>query len=249
MTSRLTRAAALGLVLLAGLGMAPARAADPFTPDQQRAIEQIVRDYLVGHPEVLMEALQAAEDKMKEDEEGRAKEALATRQKDLYQDPATPVGGNPKGDVTVVEFFDYRCPYCKQVHPSVVEMLGQDKGIRFVYKEFPILGKDSVFAGRAALAAQRQGKYESFHNALMALKGQLTSDVILKTAASTGLDVEKLKTDMEAPDVAEALKRNYELAQALEIRGTPAFVVGGKLLPGAVDAATLKKLVAEARKG
>jgi protein-disulfide isomerase len=249
MISRLPRAAALGVLLPALLGATPGRAAEQFTPDQQRAIEQIVRDYLVGHPEVLMEALQAAEEKMREDQDGRAKQALATRQKDLFDDPASPVGGNPNGDVTVVEFFDYRCPYCKQVHPAIIELLGQDKGIRFIYKEFPILGKESVFAGRAALAAQRQGKYQSFHDALMSLKGQLSDAAVLKAAASAGLDVEKLKADMESPEIADALKRTYELAQALEIRGTPAFVIGGKLIPGAVDAATLKKRVLEARKG
>jgi protein-disulfide isomerase len=249
MISRLVRAAALGVLLPALLGPTAGRAAEPFTPDQQRAIEQIVREYLVSHPEVLMEALQAVEEKMRDEQDGRAKEALATRQKDLLEDAASPVGGNPKGDVTVVEFFDYRCPYCKQVHPAIVELLGQDQGIRFVYKEFPILGKESIFAGRAALAAQRQGKYQPFHDALMSLKGQLSNDAVLKAAAGAGLDVEKLKADMESPEIADALKRTYELAQALEIRGTPAFVIGGKLLPGAVDAATLKKRVAEARKG
>jgi protein-disulfide isomerase len=247
MIRRLLRAAACAAALLAAA--LPTRAADDFTADQQRAIEKIVRDYLVKHPEVLMEALQAAEDKMKDEQEGRAEAALAARKQDIYEDPAAPVGGNPKGDVTVVEFFDYRCPYCKQVHPSVVQLLGEDRQVRFIYKEFPILGKESVFAGKAALAAVRQDKYVPFHDALMSLKGQLGDDTVLKTAGSVGLDVEKLKKDMEAPEIADALKRTYELARSLEIRGTPAFVVGGKVLPGAVDAATLKKVVAEARKG
>jgi protein-disulfide isomerase len=248
MTLRFPRAVALALALLVPPVIA-ASAAEEFTADQQRAVEKIVRDYLLKHPEVLMEALQAAEDKMKEEQEGRAKAALTTRAKDLFEDPAAPVGGNPKGDVTVVEFFDYRCPYCKQAHAAVSELLGADKQVRFIYKEFPVLGKDSVFAGRAALAAARQGKYEAFHNALMGGKGQISEDSVLKTAGSVGLDVEKLKKDMDSPEIADALKRTYELAQSLEVRGTPAFVVGGKMVPGAIDGATLKKLVAEARKG
>jgi protein-disulfide isomerase len=248
MILRTLRTLALGLALLAPLTLA-ASAADEFSADQQRAIEKIVREYLVKHPEVLMEALQAAEEKMNADQEDRSKAALAERRKEIFEDPADPVGGNPKGDVTIVEFFDYRCPYCKQVHPSIVELIGSDKQVRFVYKEFPVLGKDSVFAGRAALAAARQGKYERFHDALMGLKGQLGEDTVLKTAASVGLDVDRLKKDMDLPEIAAALKRTYDLARALDIRGTPAFVVAGKVVPGTVDAATLKRLVAEARKG
>jgi protein-disulfide isomerase len=236
-----------GLVMLAA--WAGPAAAQGLTPEQRQEVERILRDFLVKNPEVLIEALQAAEDKMRAESEAHASEALAGRQKDLLDDPATPVGGNPKGDVTVVEFFDYRCPYCKQVHPEIVKLLGEDRQVRFVYKEFPILGKESKFASRAALAAERQGKYEPFHNALMTLKGQLSDEAVLRAAGAVGLDVEKLKADMARPEVEEALKRTYELAQALDIKGTPAFVIGGKLVPGAVDAATLKKMVADARKG
>jgi protein-disulfide isomerase len=246
MTIRLGLTAALALLLAASA--APMRAAEPLSAEQRQQIEGVLRDYLMQHPEFLLEALQAAEDKMKAAEEGRAKQALGERRRDLLEDAAAPVGGNPKGDVTVVEFFDYRCPYCKQVHPAIVQLLGEDKQLRFVYKEFPILGKDSTYAGKAALAAHRQDKYEPFHNALMSLKGGLSEEIVLKTAASVGLDVERLKSDMAKPEIEAALKRTYDLAQALEIRGTPAFVIGGKLLPGAVDVATLKKTVAEARK-
>jgi protein-disulfide isomerase len=243
----LKTALAAALVVIAAWS-GPA-AAEGLTPQQRREVEQIFRDLLVKHPEILMEALEAADEKMKADAEARASEAVVERKRDLLEDPAAPIGGNPKGDVTVVEFFDYRCPYCKQVHPDVVKLLGEDRQVRFVYKEFPILGKDSTFASRAALAAVKQGKYEPFHNALMSLKGSLGEEVVMNTASSVGLDVEKLKTDMRAPEIDAALKRTYELAQALDIRGTPAFVIGGKLLPGAVDAATLRKTVAQARKG
>jgi protein-disulfide isomerase len=240
--------AAAALLLVA---VAPStRAGEPLGAEQRDQIESVVRDYLRAHPEIIVEALQSAEAKMEAEKESRAQVAVAERRRDLLEDAAAPVGGNPQGNVTVVEFFDYRCPYCKQVHPAIVQLLGEDKQIRFVYKEFPILGKDSTYAGRAALAAFRQGigRYESFHNALMSLKGQLGEEIVLKTAASVGLDVDKLKGDMGRSDIDEALNRTNALARALEIRGTPAFVIGDKLLPGAVDVATLKKSVAEARK-
>jgi protein-disulfide isomerase len=150
--------------------------------------------------------------------------------------------------VTLVEFFDYRCPYCKQVSPSLQALLKEDPKLRVVYKEFPVLGRESVFAARAALAARKQGKYELFHNALMALKGQLGDDIVLKTAGAVGIDVEKLKADMGAPEIEAQIRRNHELAQALDIRGTPAFIVGTTLIPGAVDVATLRQKIAEARK-
>jgi protein-disulfide isomerase len=242
---------AASAALLLSIAAAPApRAAEPLSAEQRQEIESIVRDYIRQHPEILIESLQSAEEKLEAEKESRAKGALAERRRDLMEDAAAPVGGNPQGNVTVVEFFDYRCPYCKQVHPAIVQLLGEDKQIRFVYKEFPILGKDSTYAGRAALAAFRQGigKYESFHNALMALKGQLSEETVLKTASSVGLDVDQLKGDMGRGEIDDALKRTNALARALDIRGTPAFVIGDKLLPGAVDVATLKKSVAEARK-
>src|SRR6202008_4197318 len=118
-------------------------------------------------------ALQAAEDKMKSEAHDKASAALSSRQRDIFDDPDAPVAGNPKGDVSVVEFFDYRCPYCKQVEPALEALLGQDKKLRFVYKEFPVLGPDSVTAARAALAAHKQGKYDAMHRALRAFKGQI----------------------------------------------------------------------------
>jgi protein-disulfide isomerase len=226
----------------------PAVAADPLSVEQKDAVEKLVHDYLLNHPEVLIEALQAAEDKQQQQSLARAKQTMTDRRAELLADPASPVLGNPKGDVTVVEFFDYRCPYCKQMHPAIQALLGEDKKLRFVAKEFPVLGHDSVTASRAALAAQKQGKYEALHNALLAVKGQLSDDVVMKTAASVGLDVDRLKEDMKSPDIETALKQNYALAQALEIRGTPAFVIGTDLIPGAVDAATIKEKIAAARK-
>jgi protein-disulfide isomerase len=239
----------LGVVaVLAGPGAFPGRAADAVTPAQREAFEKIIHDYLLQHPEVLVQALQSAEDKMKADAEASTRAALAQKHDELVADPTSPVAGNPNGDVTVVEFFDYRCPYCKEVEPSLEALLREDGKIRIVYKEFPILGKDSVTATRVALAAVKQGKYDGFHAAMMATKGQINEQVVMQVAKTAGLDLDRVRKDMQAPDVDDIIKRNYDLAQSLDIRGTPAFVIGGELVPGAIDIAALKDKIAAARK-
>jgi protein-disulfide isomerase len=240
-------AAALWLGLLVALVPLRAAPAAEFTSEQKKAIEAIIRDYLAKNPEMLLDALQAAEDKLKSESKDKAAQALVARRREVLEDPETPVGGNPKGDVSLVEFFDYRCPYCKQVEPALEALLGQDKQLRFVYKEFPVLGADSITASRAALAARKQGKYDAMHRALMATKGQLDEATVLRVAQSVGLDSERLKRDMAAPEIDRALKANVALAEALDIRGTPAFVVGDEIVPGAIDLGTLKALIAAAR--
>jgi protein-disulfide isomerase len=216
---------------------------------QREAIEGIIHDYLMKNPDVLIEALRNAEDTLNHEADAKATKVLRDRASDIFNDPATPVGGNPKGDVTIVEFFDYRCPYCKQVLPALQALLKEDHQLRFVYKEFPVLGPASVVAAHAALAAQRQGKYEAFHTAMMAAKGQITEDTVYKVAGSVGLDVNRLKQDMAAPEVEQELKTNLALAEELNIRGTPGFIIGNKIVPGALDLDALKNMIAEARKG
>jgi protein-disulfide isomerase len=157
------------------------------------------------------------------------------------------VGGNPDGDVTLVEFFDYNCPYCRSVAPVMNEAEAADSQLRIVYKEFPILGPNSVYAAKAALAAHRQGHYLAFHQALMQANGKADSNLVLAVAAEVGLDAERLKTDMEDPAIQEAIDRNLALAQALRITGTPGFVVGRQILRGAVDLKTLQQVIQEAR--
>jgi protein-disulfide isomerase len=240
-------AAALGFGALLAVLPGTARAAD-FTPEQRKAIEAIIHDYLSKNPDVLLDALQAAEDKIKGEARDKAAQALATRRREIFDDPETPFAGNPKGDVALVEFFDYRCPYCKQVEPALEALLAEDRQLRLVYKEMPVLGADSVTASRAALAAKKQGKYDALHRALMLLKGQINEASVLKTAESVGLDVERLKRDMASPEVARALKANTELAEALDIRGTPGFVIGNEIVPGALDLTTLKQMIANARR-
>src|ERR1700733_9694391 len=183
------------LALTALVAAAPIAAASDFTPEQRKQIEAIVGDYLKNHPDALIDAIQNADDKMKADEKGKAAQVLAEHRQSVFDDPQSLTAGNPKGDVTLVEFFDYRCPYCKQVEPSLEKIVADDHRLRFVYKEFPVLGADSETAAHAALAARQQGKYDAFHRAMMNTPGHFDEAAIYKVATSVGLDVDRLKQD------------------------------------------------------
>lgn len=209
--------------------------------------ERRVRAYLLEHPEVIAEALQGLEQRERVAQATAAKSVLRTRADELLHDPASPVGGNPQGNVTLVEFFDYNCPYCRQVAPHMTKAEANDPKLRIVYKEFPILGPNSIFAAKATLAAHRQGKYAALHKALMETKGTLVEKGVIETAGRLGLDLELLKKDMADPAIQAHIDRNLALARALNINGTPAFVIGEHIVPGAVDLATLERLVREAR--
>ena len=237
------------IVSLATIGLpAAAAGAAGFTPEQRKEIEAIVHDYLVKNPDVMLDVLQAADDKLKGESRDKAAVALDTRRQELLNDPNSPVGGNPQGDVTLVEFFDYRCPYCKQVVPALEALLGEDRQLRLVYKEFPVLGPESTLAARAALASRKQGKYDAFHRALMAVKGKIDTDAVYRAAGAVGLDVERLKRDMTGADIERILKANLDLADSLDIHGTPAFVIGSEIVPGAIGLDAMKRLIANARK-
>jgi protein-disulfide isomerase len=232
--------------VLALMPLGPAAAAE-FTSEQRQAIEGIIRDFMQKNPEALLDALQAAKDKMEGEAHDKASAALAARRHEVFDDPDAPVAGNPRGNATLVEFFDYRCPYCKQVEPSLDALLSEDRQLRFVYKEFPVLGPESVSAARAALAARKQDRYDAMHHALMALKGQIDEAALFRVASSVGLDVERLKRDMTAPDIDRMLKANINLAGALDIRGTPGFVIGNEIVPGAIGLDALRQLIDTAR--
>jgi protein-disulfide isomerase len=224
----------------------PARAGD-ITPAQRQEIDAIIHDYLMKNPQVLIDAIKAAEDKLTRDADAKASQAVSAHRQEVFDDPQTPIAGNPKGDVAIVEFFDYRCPYCKKVEPELEALLKQDPKLRLVLKEFPILGPVSITASHAALAAQRQGKYDAFHDAMMTARGNITDDTVYQVARSVGLDVDKLKRDMASPEVQDTVKKNMNLADALDVHGTPAFIIGDRVVPGAIDLPELKKYVAEAR--
>ena len=246
-----SRAQVVGLlliVLLPGLGLpALSRSADGLDPAAKGAIEEIVRDYIKAHPEVIEESLQKLEVRRQAEAKERGRETVVANQEVLLRDPDSPVHGNPSGDVTVVEFFDYRCRYCKAVASSVTQLLKDDPNVRLVYKDFPILGEVSVIASKAALASRAQGKYPAFHEALMEAKGDLTQAAVLEIAAGVGLDTARLQADMEAPAIMAVIEKNRALGQTLGLTGTPAFVVGQELAPGAMDLGEMKELVAQAR--
>jgi protein-disulfide isomerase len=244
--------------LLAGiaLGLAsallPAAASaeeQPLTPAQVEAVNKLIGEYLRDHPEAVGDALRKIVAQRKAEEEERRRLNIRARAKDLTQDPGAPVGGNPDGDVTLVEFFDYACPYCRALAPQIHALLGEDKKLRMVFKEFPILSEASALAARAALAAEKQHKYVDFHFALMGFHGKLTEDVVTQTAKGVGLDVERLRADMNDPEIAATIDRDRKLAEALGINGTPSFVIGDTLVPGASDVSYLKDLIQKARSG
>jgi protein-disulfide isomerase len=225
--------AAASIAAALSLGM-PSLAMAADKPLDKQAIERIVREYLIQNPEVLVEAMQALEAKEKVQAAEAQKSALTTNRDALEKQG--PVGGNPNGDVTLVEFFDYNCGYCKHTHPERVEAVKKDGKVRVIYKEFPILAPSSIEAAKAALAANRQGKYEAFHSALMKHEGRLDSDAIRQTAKDVGLDIKKLEADIGDPAIQAEIDANIALARELGIRGTPGFVVGDTLIPGAIEA-------------
>ena len=226
------------------------RAEQPSIPALDRdAIGKIIREYLVEHPEVIEEAMKVLRGRQKMAQRKRAGAAIADDSEALRAHPMSPVSGNAGGDVTVVEFFDYQCGYCKRSLRPVMDLLAADGQVRMVWKEFPILGPVSRFAARAAMAADRQGRYHEFHVAVMGARGKLTEDGVIRMAANIGLDVERLRRDMGDPAIEDYLDETARLAKRLGIRGTPAFVIGDTLVPGAVNGARLKEIVADARSG
>lgn len=226
----------------------PATSTDTLSTTPRDEFEQRVRAYILEHPEVIVEAMQRLQARQRAAEANEAATVLRARADEVFRDPASPLGGNPAGDVTLVEFFDYNCPYCRQVASVMNDAEAADPQLRIVYKEFPILGANSVYAAKAALAAHRQGRYAAFHKALMQANGAANPESVLAVAADVGLDVERLKTDMEDLTIQDAIDRNLALARDLRITGTPGFVVGERILRGATDLKTLQGLIREARR-
>jgi protein-disulfide isomerase len=237
----------VGVVAVAACLAAPAAAQSPAATLSREQIEQIVREYLLSNPEIIVEAIEGLEEKRRRATQDSQREALAAKRDQIFNDPGAPVAGNPGGDVTVVEFFDYRCPYCKQVAQPLAQLIKEDGKVRFVFKELPVLGPDSVLAARAALAARLQGKYVEMHEALLRHRGAYDDQAIARIAAEVKLDANRLKVDMAKPEITAMLDKNRQLARDLAVTGTPAFVIGNVVVPGAIDLETLKKLVAEAR--
>ena len=233
--------------LLAGLlwSATPAEAAS-FTSAQRDEIVAIVRDALKRDPSILRDAVIALQSDDGEREKTASRAAL-TAAKSVLVTPADPVGGNPRGNVTIVEFFDVRCPYCRKLEPEMAAFLASDRDVRLVYKDLPILGAASVIGTKALLAAHKQNAYEKMRDAVMRMPPDITRAAVEAEAAKLGLDSGRLLRDMDDPSVQQQIDANLRLAQRLNIQGTPAMVIGDAMLPGAVDVAELKQAVADAR--
>jgi len=245
---------ALLLLSAAFFGFAPslARAADAptatFSDTQRAEIENIVKEYLTKkNPEVMIDAMKELQNRQNADAAVKSKAALSSSHDKIFNDPNSPVGGNPKGNVTVVEFFDYQCGYCKMTEPGVQKLLKEDRDVKFIYKDFPILGPMSVEAAKASLASVKQGKYIQFHDALMSIKDHLSEDLLFKAAKDAGLDVDKLKKVMNDEAIGKMVDANVTLGESIGARGTPTFVVGDQIYPGAMQYEQLKKSVDDAR--
>jgi protein-disulfide isomerase len=239
--------------LLAGTALAFSLVATPvlaqsFNDSQKKEIETLVRDYLLANPEIVREMAGKLEEKDRLVEETTRLEGLKTNSKAVFSLEGDAIIGNPKGDVTIVEFMDYNCGWCKKSVAELAELIKADSNVRVIMKEFPIFGAGSEYASRAALAAKKQGKYWEMHQALFAHEGgQVEEAVVDQIAKTVGLDVAKMKTDMMAKDVLETITANQDLGRAMAINGTPAFIIDAEVVPGYLPLAGLQEKIAAVR--
>lgn len=227
------------------LGLAPIMSFAQDLSDDR--IKELALEAIRENPQIIMEAVQLLEQQQAATQATAQADVLENQRQLLEHDPNAPVLGNPEGDVTVVEFFDYNCPYCKRAMAEVQGLLDDDRNVRLVYREWPILGDGSVYAAKAALAARQQGKYEEFHWALMGLKERAEEASVMRVAEMIGLDIEQLRSDMASPEVQEHIDTSMRLTAALGFNGTPSFVIGENLVPGFVEQEQLEALVEKVR--
>ena len=227
-----------------------AHGADALSDAQKGEVEQLVREYILNNPEIVREAIIELQRREELAKAAAAGQALKSMQDDLVSNPNDPVMGNPDGDVTVVEFFDYRCGFCKRAFDTVQTLLKEDGNIRYVLKEFPILGPDSVFASQVAMAVwlHQKDKYQDLHVALMSARGGLNKEKVLGLAEEVGVDIKALQDQLDDPRIGETFEATRAQARALDITGTPGFVIGEHIAPGAVPLEALKEMVALTRK-
>ncbi|GAB5373775.1 MAG: DsbA family protein [Acuticoccus sp.] len=238
----------LKVIALAAMLAIPAAgaAAQSLSEAQEAEVRALIRDHLIENPEILAEAFEALQTRQQVAEEQALKGAIAELGETLRNAPDDPVGGNPKGGITVVEFFDYNCPFCRRVKPEVIELLESDERIRYVFKEFPILSASSGQAARVALAVWHLAPetYWDVHNALMGFDGTLTEDQIRTVIKDAGFDWDEVVARGDAEDVTQKIRENLEVARRLQINGTPSFVIGDEIIPGFVEAEQLAAAVA-----
>ena len=252
-------ASALAVVTLSLPAYAAALPQDKMPLPQQKQTEQVIHDYLVNHPEVLVEASQALQKKQQQEAQTQAQSAIMEHSGSLLTGNLA-VAGNPKGNVTLVEFFDYQCIHCKKMKPIMTDLIAKNKNLRVMYKEFPIFGKNSEMASQAALAAGMQGKYQLMQNALLSLEKPVDETLIMAAAESAGLNTEQLKKDMASTAVKDELAANRVLAEKIHLMGTPAFIVAStpmgqfdrnsnpSFIPGGASEQALQDLIAVATK-
>lgn len=239
--------------LLAGTALVLATAlpaAAEMTAEERAAFRAEVRAYLLENPEVLLEAMNELEMREQVAAAERDKQMLAEQSEAIFNDPASWVGGNPEGDITVVEFIDYRCGYCRKAWQEVDALVEQDGNIRFVLKEFPILGEQSVLSSRFAIAVlQLHGgeAYKTAHDALLSMRADASPEALARVAEEMGLDPQPILDRMNADEVTKVIEDNHRLAQTMEISGTPTFVVGGTMVRGYVPLEAMQQIVAEQR--
>ena len=242
--------ATLALSLMATTALAGG--IENMTDAERAAFQKEVRDYLIAHPEVLVEAMDALQAQQQAQQAVNDKQIVADNQAALLQDANSWVGGNPDGDITVVEFMDYRCGYCRKAFAEVEELVKADGNIRFVVKEFPILGEDSVISSRFAVAVRRlhgDEAYKKAHDALIALRGQPDQANLAKLASDLGLDANAIFAEMQSDEVTNIIKANHAMADKLQISGTPTFVVGDQVIRGYMPLDAMQQLVADERAG
>jgi protein-disulfide isomerase len=242
---RLSTACALVLGLTVFVGPAAAQETG-FTAEQEERISELVRKHILDNPEIIAEAITLLQARQEAQRQERQQETLANLLEDLRNPPEGTVIGEPDGSVTVVEFFDYNCGYCKSMFTTVMNVIEEHGDVRLALIEFPILGPNSVVAAKAALASREQDLYGPFHQALMNHRGSLNESTVMSLARGVGINVTKLEADMKDPELDQIIERNRGLAQQLEINGTPAFIVGTELVPGAVSEEQFKQLLADA---
>ena len=250
MTQRLP---AVALLLMLCSGAALPASAQSFSPQQRGEIETIVREYLIKNPDILKEVAAALERQQAEADAARGKAAIKQHAKVLFESSRHVVLGNPRGDVTMVEFFDYNCGYCKRALVDMLELMKADPNLRVVLKEFPVLGEASVQAAHVAAAAAMQDKsgkkYLEFHRRLLTGRGQIGKAQALAAAKDAGFDVARIERDIDGPEVKKALEESFMLAEALALNGTPSYVIGNNVVIGAVGQAKLRENINLARCG
>jgi protein-disulfide isomerase len=234
----------LGHSAIPSQSMAPST----FTSAQRAEIVQLLRNALRDDPSILRDAITALQQDDARQQDAAARSAITAQHQALTGDPADPTAGSANPDVTVVEFYDTRCPYCRRLLPTLTALLQADPKVRLIYKDLPILGAASVLEARALLAAQRQGGYLRLQEVVMHATGTPTVQTLRADAERLGLNGARFEQDMADPAIQARLDANLALARALHLEGTPAFVIGAQLIPGAIDLAEMEQAVAAARK-